>query len=308
MGGVIFGLKFFNPTIYHYMIEVPGAYPVDYPLAAKHIWEFLAESPLFLVLSANGSSSTGLRSGKDDRVRWLLAVLAVAIPFGAIAFAKYLGAANSMLPPLLAIMAFCALRLSRLVARLENLGLPLHGRLMSGSLLALLLLITVFPHPGVLATAFRDPVYWKAVDLAARLPGTVVCPEDPTIPLFASLPGRRRSIFTELDAHPVDGAWPRALPETVLADFRGADYVLDVIDYWDNCVHDQLLRNLGFTPAENLPIDPKCYRVWQRAEAGTPRTGPLPHSIDRRPSHGRKSSRDQDRPIRRDGHGWSGLP
>src|SRR5207253_100577 len=150
-GGAILAVKVLSPTVYHYIVEVPGAYTIDYPFAVKCAWEFLAESPLFLVLIGEWIVRDGGSLRKDPRVRWLMAVLAVAIPCSAVAFAKSRGAANSLLPALLAIMAFSALRLPRLVRHLENPASPLHARLMFGMLLALFLLITIFPHPGVLA-------------------------------------------------------------------------------------------------------------------------------------------------------------
>src|SRR5207249_2637052 len=76
-GGAVLALKVLSPTVYHYMVEVPGAYKIDYPLAVKCAWEFLAESPLFLVLIGEWIVRDGGSLRKDPRVRWLMAILAV---------------------------------------------------------------------------------------------------------------------------------------------------------------------------------------------------------------------------------------
>ena len=66
-------------------------------------------------------------------------MLAVAVPFSAVSHAKIGGWPNSLLPALLAMMAFCVLRLPRLLTRLEDPVSPLSSRLVFGSFLALLL-------------------------------------------------------------------------------------------------------------------------------------------------------------------------
>ena len=46
MGAVIVCLGFVSPAIHHYMIAVPGAYSINWPRAAKFLWEFLLDSPV----------------------------------------------------------------------------------------------------------------------------------------------------------------------------------------------------------------------------------------------------------------------
>ena len=106
MAGVILGLGVFSPVIHHYMIKVAGAYSVGWARAARNLWDMLLDSPLFLVLLAELIVfGEGLRR-EGPRVCWLLATLAVAIPFSAIslrpcqAFERQ--APNSLLPALFA--------------------------------------------------------------------------------------------------------------------------------------------------------------------------------------------------------------
>jgi len=283
--GTILGLRFLSPTVYHYMIEVPGAYSINWPRATKYLWELLLDSPLFLVLLAEWLLLDDGSPRNDPRVSWLLAVLAVAIPFSAVSHAKVGGWPNSLLPALLAMMTFCILRLPRLLSRLDDPTRALSSRLVFGSFLALLLLMTTFPHltyaNGLIVSASPwDQAYWKAVALARELPGTVVCPEDPTIPLHAKRYAGQ-NFFSEKDAHPRNGRWPEAMPARALAEMRGADYVVDVTNYWGDNIDDKLLEDLGFEPAGDVALDPGCYKIWRRkaaaraADAGVPLALPV---------------------------------
>src|SRR5262249_2318914 len=79
IGGVILGLKVLSPAVYHYMVEVPGAYAIDWPRVAKFAWELLLDSPLFLVLLGEWIVFDGGSLRADPRVLWLMAILAVAV-------------------------------------------------------------------------------------------------------------------------------------------------------------------------------------------------------------------------------------
>ena len=251
------------------MVEIPKAYTIDYKSAVKYVYEFLVASPLFLVAMADWLLRDGGSTRQDRRTRWVLAVLIVAIPFGAVAFAKYRGAANSMLPALLAMVAFCALRLPDLLRRLEESTAPLAARRACAVVLALLLLATIFPGGGWIArTRGWDDGYAEVIAVARKLPGSVICPEDPTIGLYAKQHAGR-SIFAEYDGHPENGAWSEAMPEAMAEELRGADYVVDVEDYWDDCINEPVLRKLGFRPSGDRLSAPTRYRIW-RHEADAP--------------------------------------
>jgi hypothetical protein len=90
----------------------------------------------------------------------------------------------------------------------------------------------------------------------------VVCPEDPTIPLYAK-GYAGQNIFAERDTHLRDGKWPIAVPEAVVADCRAADYIVDISDYWQDPIHEEFLRNLDFVPAQEMAPELRCYRIWR---------------------------------------------
>jgi hypothetical protein len=268
IASVVVLLRIITPTIYHYMIDVPKACALDWPRTGRTIWELLLDSPLFLVLVAEWLLVDQGSFRRDPFLRWLVAVLCLAMPFSAVSFAKAGGAPNSLLPGLLAMASFCVLRLPRLLRRLEDRSLPLRSREIFGTFVAILMLMSCFPHltrqSGLIVPRSRwDRDYWKVVSLAHKLPGTVVCPEDPTIPLYAK-GYAGRNIFSEYDTHLIDGQWPEIAPAVALADFRAADYVVDVAGYWQDLVRDPMLREQGFEPARDVPLDSPSYRIWRR--------------------------------------------
>jgi hypothetical protein len=265
---VILALEATSPAVYHYMVEVPGAYSINWPRAAKFLWELLLDSPLFLIVFGEWLlfSSESIRS--DPRTRWLLAVLAIAVPFSAVSHAKVGGWPNCLLPALLAMTAFCVLRLPALLRPIEQSAAPRSAGFVYATFLAVVLLMTTFPHLTwerslIVSRQRLDGEYAAAVAAARSLPGSVVCPEDPTIPLYAKRYAGQ-SIFSEKDARPHGGAWPIQTPEPVLSELRGADYVIDVTNYWGGNVDETLLEALGFQPLDIAALDSQCYRIWHR--------------------------------------------
>ena len=208
--GVIVALRILSPTVYHYMIDVPRAFGLDARRTGRMAWDLLLDSPLFVVLVTECLLLDPQAARSDPRVRWLLAVLVVAVPYSALTAGKVGGWCNSLLPALLAMMAFCILRLPRLLKGLGNLESPLPVRMALGGFIALLLLMNTFPHMTkfntfLVARTACDREYASALERIGTLPGKVVCPEDPTIPLYAK-GYLGQSIFAERDTHLVRGS------------------------------------------------------------------------------------------------------
>ena len=180
---------------------------------------------------------------------------------------------------MLVMMAFCALRMPVALGRLEDLAASVCTRFALGSFAALLLLMTIFPQSGLMEERLPwDGRYDEVIATVARLPGTVVCPKDPTIPMYAKQHAGR-GLFAEFDAHPVAGAWSRTVPETVVAEVRAADFVVDLRDYWDDRMGEQDLRGLGFVPADDLMPNASSYRLWRRGGRQGPRRSA--HGLER---------------------------
>jgi hypothetical protein len=285
---VVFALRILSPTVYYYMIVVPKAFALNGPRAVRLGWEFLIDSPLFLVLVGEWIVSGGRSLRRSPRILWLFAALIVAVPYGAITTAKVGGWTNSLLPALLPLAAFCVLRLPALLRRLEDPASPLRSRLAFGTFVAILILMTTFPqvtkHVIVPHSPWQDR-YEAMVGLAAGLPGTVVCPEDPTIPLHAKQ-FAGRNVYSENDTRLVDGQWPTTLAEPVVAEIAEADYVIDVkvTDGWYDAIGASQLRELGFEPARDLPVTFDCYQVWRRKGIDPPSRSERTASIEEPPA------------------------
>jgi hypothetical protein len=267
---VILALRIVDPTVYHYMIVVPKAFGLRWPATARNGWELLLDTPLFLVLLGEWIVIEGASVRKDPRVLWVMAALVVAIPYSAITSAKVGGTDNSLLPALFPLLAFCILRLPRFLDYVDRVQSPLPSRLVAGSFLALLMLLTAFPrlsskHPLLLPRSRHDHAYWRLVELVKTMPGTVVCPEDPTITFYA----RRQvglNIYSECDAHLVRGSYPERPPEPVLSEIRSADYLVDVYDDGQNFLKPHDLRALGFEPVafDDTAMEASDYGLWRR--------------------------------------------
>jgi hypothetical protein len=266
--GLILSLKVGWPAVYYYSITMPGSYRIDWPRAANHVRVFLLESPLFVVLLGEWLLTDGGSMRKDRRMPWIVAVLVVGIPFCATALGRMGGTLNSLLPALLGMMAFCAVRLPIALAGLERRAATFRARVLLGTFAASLLFLTVFPR--LLPTASRPPwdsAYDQAVAAVSEIPGTVVCPEDPTIPLYAKA-HVGRGLFPEMDTNLENGVWIPSIPQNVVAEMRAADYIVDVQDYFHNFLDERVLRGMGFVPADRTLPDPSQYRLWRRDAAG----------------------------------------
>jgi hypothetical protein len=272
IAATIVTLKTAYPAVYHYMVTVPGGYAINWPRFIKFFWEVLLDSPLFVFLLGEWIIFDKNSLHEDTRIPWLIAVLAVSVPFSSLAHAKAGGWPNSMLPALLAMMAFCSLRLPGLLAHLEKRALPLRSRLAYATFLAFLLLMTTFPHitvangPVVSASPW-DRDYETVVSVARTLPGKVICPEDPSIPLHAKRYAGL-NLFSEKDARPFRGNWPKAMPAGVLAELCTADFVVDVTNYWGENLDPDLLEKSGFVLDREFSLDAEGYAIWRRRDSG----------------------------------------
>jgi hypothetical protein len=91
-------------------------------------------------------------------------------------------------------------------------------------------------------------------DVHELAPASVVAPEDPTIPLFASST-ITRNLYLEEDAT----GW-KNFPDSVAAEIRRADYVVDVKGWWQDLLRPERLREYGFIPLKDYPH----YTIWKR--------------------------------------------
>ncbi len=265
-------MRIADPAMYFGMIIVPRSFGLNHLGTVRAAMDLLLDYPLFVLVAADWLMDDARAYRKDHRVLWVLAALVVAVPFSAMMSVRLGGARQSLLPALLTMTAFVVLRLPRLSAILEDCNAHPMRRLAFGSFLGALLLLGLFPHPsrkhGFINA--RNPLadsYRRVIARTAELPGTVVSPEDPTIVLYAK--GQAvRNLFTEYDAHTVNGEWPKQPPWDALNEMRHADYLIDVRGYGQDLLVDSMIEPLGFEPVDDPAFDDVNYRLWRKRSGG----------------------------------------
>jgi hypothetical protein len=258
--------KLFLPLVYHYMIVVPAQNPVELGrLAGTALWT-LASVPVFFVALFEFL----LGGGRPGRLGlWLLAALPVTFAYGLISAARVGGSVNSLMPAYAALFCFTAWRLPRVLAWLDGARRGSTRRAALGIAFALAFGATLLADFGgcvwMVENTHGDGRYRRAVEVARELPGKVVCPNDPTIPLYAKNYAGRQ-VFMELDAAGLFGD----VPGYVLAEVASADYVIQVNKVFaPQLLPDARLASMGLRPVAQPALEGSAYTVWTKtATAG----------------------------------------
>jgi hypothetical protein len=244
--------------------------------------ELLTSLPLFLLALLHWLFTDALDTWQLPRVRWLVAALICTVPASIVAFAKDGGAPNSLIPALLSVGAFCAWSVPVAFALLRDGARPLRLRIVAGVIFGFMLFAHVYPVPGALSKAGLKGglgVNERALVIAeARsLPGKVVCPDDPTIPLMAKGYAGRTGVF-ESDAV----YWAPSRMQAVVKEIDSADYVIVMRHgllpdgnalvtttlFWGDKEH--LLRVSGFTKSDFWTTSTPVYELWRRTPPPEP--------------------------------------
>jgi hypothetical protein len=279
------------PGLWHFLIEVPGQYKYSV-LTAGQTGASLLSLPLFVLASMHWLLTDARDNWQMLRVRWLMAAMICAIVVSLAAVAKDGGVDNSLIPALLAIGAFCAWRTPVAFAFLRDNSRPLSLRIGTGILFGILLFGHAYPNSWPLdQTNLKEGYGGDARALviaeAHELPGKVVCPDDPAIPLMAKGYAGRTAVFESdaigLAAAGVAGSdWGTGRVQAVLKEIDSADYVITVMP--DGASPDtpqarqDLLQAHGFIKSEFRTTSSPVYELWQRARP----QAFLPHCRTRR--------------------------
>jgi hypothetical protein len=259
-------IRLSSPALYYYMFELPSKYRVIPRSALANFWFYLATVPIFWV-TLTGWLAREERAPEPAAGRWLAGSALIALPASAWFSAKVGGYANSMLPGLAALVAFGAWRIGSTLYP-WMLSTQRTGRAVAlSTALGLLLVFSVLPTPPPVFSAITsnraeieaspfeayvvrtetarilDEEYEAAIELVRGVKGIVVCPQDPTIPLYARNHAGRQ-LQMEADRMPVDGYYTSKLPESVRAEVAEADHVLLLRRGFP---HDMLLNPLDLT-------------------------------------------------------------
>jgi 4-amino-4-deoxy-L-arabinose transferase-like glycosyltransferase len=273
----VFGvIRQFVPGLWHFMVEVPAQYRVPALRAGRMLVELLTSFPLFFLAFVHWLFTDALDTWQSPRVRWLLAALICTIPASIVAFAKDGGSSNSLIPALVSVGAFCGWRGPVAFALLRDGARPLRLRIVAGVILGFMLFAHVYPVPGAISKAGLKGGHGvheraRVIAEARSLPGKVVCPDDPTIPLMAKGYAGRTAVF-EADAV----YWAPSRMQAVVKEINSADYVIimkpGLLPDGNALVTTKLawgdkenfLRASAFTKANFRTTSTPVYELWRR--------------------------------------------
>ena len=256
----------FAPNIWFYIVSSFMRYPIYRRQIPGIAVELILTVPLFLLAFAHWLATDAAATWKLPRVRWLLAAIMATIPISITAWAKYGGSSNSVIPALLSLGAFCAWRSRAARQLLSQPGRPLPVRTVLGSLLAVAFFLQCYPHSEFLATVKGNPRKYDRTKVIAEvrsMPGKVVCPDDPTIPLFAKGYAGRSAILEGDLVHQNYALMP------LDREIGSADWVIvrrpGLLAYGLLLsISDDFLRNHGFELSAFQTTNTPAYALWRR--------------------------------------------
>ena len=118
--------------------------------------------------------------------------------------------------------------------------------------------VSIYPIPVLNRYYWLPDVRQKAYrDLLVRvkdLSGRVVCPEDPTIPLFSGK-GFVTNIYLELDRNGTS-----TFPDAVSEELERANFTVQVTNWWGNVLRSDRLQELNFERTEEYGP----YVLWKK--------------------------------------------
>lgn len=282
LGSVLY-LFLFQPEIYHFMLEVPSQYEV--PLSSLFQWSynFLTYVPLLYLflyhhwLTANKSvnnendSKQTAYSEECDLTTWIFLTILVMAVVGVISAAKEGGTWNSLAYSIFGIYAFILMKMENFLSSLMNIARRnfWSGVLLSSMVGIMILLGGLTGKASDLKpklTGYGSSTYWEVVETVESLPGKVVCPQDPTIPLLTTKKYAGRSIIFEYDA----SGWKWPLP-SVLSEVASSNYVVTLGKNkgswreWPFINHKKILQDLEFEPMKIEKLENSDYQIWQKS-------------------------------------------
>ncbi len=249
VGVTFLALRTGLPLVSYYTFTVPWSY-------SYHQYRF-AKAPIdtLVGLPVLGIALITWKPRWDRLERWLVSSMAVTAVAGTIMAAKHGGGLNSYMMFDVAALAFCCYLLP---------GLAMSP----ATVCAVGILLSAFADPAMSIGASGehqgDATYPRVVTFAGTLSGKVVCPEDPTIPLYAK-GYAGTSVNMEIDAA-FDSAGH--LPPRVRAELRDADWVLTTRTVFaGKWLNESELEAVGFRPVRAEALAGTSYTLWQRARS-----------------------------------------
>jgi 4-amino-4-deoxy-L-arabinose transferase-like glycosyltransferase len=265
------------PGLWHFIVLANTEYRISILRMGRMTVELLTSVPLFAIALMHWLYTDAGETWRLRRVRWLMAAMICAIPTSLAALAKEGGAANSLIPAILAIGAFCAWRTPEALALLRDKRRFLLLRVSAGALLSVLLFAHAYPIPGQLSEEALKGGHGvadrtKVIAEARLLPGKVICPDDPTIALAAKGYAGRTAVFEADAVH-----WDPSRTQALLNEIDSGDYVITmhhgllpggkvlVASPLGWGMTDDVLQGRGFMRIAFRTTSTPVYELWQRS-------------------------------------------
>jgi hypothetical protein len=249
------------PAMFNGMVVVPALLKIQTLRLLPTVLNFFGSFPIIVLVVPSLLFGRPLSACE----RWAVAALVILFPACIWTVIKSGGSTNSMLPVYLALIGLVGSRLDDLLLRSPTTTAA-RAFAASSVIGAVLLGSFFFRFPQSLPVLFSqcgDDKYMEAVRVAQLLGPGVICPQDPTIPYHAN--GTfGRSLFFELDTHPVQGEWPPELPSGMAADMQAAHFLIQAECFVPAPQFDQALDRFGFHPLSVPVLAGSAYRVWRK--------------------------------------------
>lgn len=248
----------FTWNAFHYSVRMPSYWPIRWPRVWDAAANALTYDPLFVLCMAIWLVRPEMP--RPRMLSWLAVTAGVGIVGGALFFAKSGGSFNSYIPAWLPAAIFSATTLSWLITECD---LPRTMRALAiGLVIPVAMLTSAIGIPRGFSYV-RDFVhghdnYRQAIEVARGLPGTVVCPEDPTIPLLA------KGVLNRTYTVEVESIQYRYIPALMQQEMYSADWLLWLRSPFTELLEPIDFERLGFVPVFDAGFAPETYILFKR--------------------------------------------
>ena len=259
IGAVLF-LRVFEPEVFTGMIVSPARYAVKLSVIFDESARFLGGAALLWAVIMLRLVRGPTQHPFGDIERWSIAAMIITGGACALAAGKSGAVANTWIPFWFASLFFVLLQLPWLLGSLGDTARSYHRRLLEGTLLGLVALLTFPSLHHALYPLERFPEYGDVTSRVKQLPGELVL-----FPLDNYLILRARGQFTrsfasELDANAANGEWPTRIPPSMRSEIDSAQWLVLMERGYSPLLNSDSLSRMGFARRETVGH----FGIWER--------------------------------------------
>jgi hypothetical protein len=263
--GCVLIIAVFFPAVFQQVVIVPASIEI----VGERGWDgfayVLRGHPIFWACVGLVAARAADLAAIESPNAWIVAGV-VTLLLSVWTYAKAGGYYNSLLPAFLILSVFSVVVLNSMSSSQIS---EWTGVAKAAMALAFVVTTTAGTLEAIRLTGMThgDANYLRAIELARGLQGSVVCPEDPSIPLLGKgVPGR--SLFLELDFASRAGRWPSETPPRIAADLQAADWLIRVRGTYGAMNDSRLPSGSGWTEVRMPGLENSVYSLWRKAKPG----------------------------------------